>query len=159
MNTLEHIHVTNEVYDTIIYLDKPGERRNIFITIVAGKNERKTITLAVHHTAADTHASIEVRTLSTETASILITGLLHIAPSCPGSSSFFTSHSLQFDASKATVTPSLRIETDDVQCSHAATLRTITDADLVYPRSRGMDAATARSLIIESFLAPPHVSN
>ncbi|HVV68060.1 MAG TPA: Fe-S cluster assembly protein SufD [Gammaproteobacteria bacterium] len=47
--------------------------------------------------------------------------------------------------------PELEIYADDVQCTHGATVGQIDDEALFYLRSRGLDAATATSLLTEAF--------
>lgn len=50
------------------------------------------------------------------------------------------------------IKPELRIYADDVKCSHGATAGELDDNALFYLRSRGLDAETARGLLIEGFL-------
>jgi Fe-S cluster assembly protein SufD len=47
--------------------------------------------------------------------------------------------------------PHLEIDTDDVKCSHGATVGRLDPAQLFYLRARGMDAALARSLLTYAF--------
>ncbi len=49
--------------------------------------------------------------------------------------------------------PELEIYADDVQCAHGAATGEIDENQLFYLRSRGIDDATARGLLIEGFLA------
>jgi len=49
--------------------------------------------------------------------------------------------------------PQLEIYADDVKCSHGATVGEIDAEQLFYLRSRGIDAATARMMLIRAFLA------
>ncbi len=47
--------------------------------------------------------------------------------------------------------PHLEIDTDDVKCSHGATVGKLDPAQLFYLRSRGMDATVARALLTYAF--------
>ena len=49
--------------------------------------------------------------------------------------------------------PELEIYADDVKCGHGATAGAPEDDQLFYLRSRGLDARTARALIVEGFMA------
>jgi Fe-S cluster assembly protein SufD len=49
--------------------------------------------------------------------------------------------------------PQLEIYADDVKCSHGATVGEIDAEQLFYLRSRGIDPATARMMLIRAFLA------
>ena len=48
--------------------------------------------------------------------------------------------------------PELEIYADDVKCSHGATIGQLDEQQLFYLRSRGLDADTARSLLISAFV-------
>ena len=47
--------------------------------------------------------------------------------------------------------PELEIHTDDVKCSHGATIGQLDEQQLFYLRSRGLDAESARGLLIAAF--------
>jgi len=49
--------------------------------------------------------------------------------------------------------PELEIFADDVVCAHGATAGALDDAALFYLRSRGLDARSARALLVEAFVA------
>ena len=49
--------------------------------------------------------------------------------------------------------PELEIFADDVKCAHGATVGELDKAALFYMASRGMDPATARTLLLQSFIA------
>ena len=48
--------------------------------------------------------------------------------------------------------PQLEIYNDDVKCSHGSTTGQIDDEAIYYMRSRGINQADAKKLILESFL-------
>jgi len=49
------------------------------------------------------------------------------------------------------VKPQLEIYADDVKCSHGATVGQLDEAEIFYLRSRGINAATARALLLRGF--------
>ena len=53
--------------------------------------------------------------------------------------------------SEADVKPQLEIYADDVQCAHGATVGQLDSAAIFYLRTRGLDQATARSLLTFAF--------
>ncbi|CAN5474833.1 hypothetical protein BH10PSE12_BH10PSE12_16480 [soil metagenome] len=53
----------------------------------------------------------------------------------------------------ANAKPELEIYADDVKCAHGATVGELDKAALFYMASRGMDPATARTLLLRSFIA------
>jgi Fe-S cluster assembly protein SufD len=48
--------------------------------------------------------------------------------------------------------PELEIYADDVKCGHGATAGELDDNALFYLRSRGIDAETARGLLVDAFV-------
>jgi len=50
------------------------------------------------------------------------------------------------------VKPQLEIYADDVKCSHGATVGQLDEAEIFYLRSRGIDADTARALLLRGFV-------
>ena len=56
------------------------------------------------------------------------------------------------DAAEADAIPELRIDNNDVKCSHAATIGELDEDELFYFASRGIGEETARQLIVEGFL-------
>ena len=55
------------------------------------------------------------------------------------------------DRSRAWAVPSLEIIADDVQCTHGATVSDLSEEELFYLRSRGMDRQMARNLLMYGF--------
>ncbi|MEJ7932789.1 SufD family Fe-S cluster assembly protein [Sphingobium sp. AN558] len=53
----------------------------------------------------------------------------------------------------ANAKPELEIYADDVKCAHGATVGELDKAALFYMASRGMDPATAKTLLLRSFVA------
>jgi len=55
-------------------------------------------------------------------------------------------------ARAAAATPSLEIIADDVTCTHGATISDLSEEELFYLRSRGLDRTTARNLLMYAFV-------
>ncbi len=49
--------------------------------------------------------------------------------------------------------PELEIYADDVKCSHGATVGELSEMELFYLRTRGIDEATARDMLVSAFLS------
>jgi Fe-S cluster assembly protein SufD len=56
------------------------------------------------------------------------------------------------DNAKAEAIPDLEILTDDVKCSHAASISRIPESQLFYLMSRGIPRSAAEDLIVNGFL-------
>ena len=55
------------------------------------------------------------------------------------------------DRARAWAAPTLEIIADDVQCAHGATVSDLSEEELFYLRSRGLDTAIARNLLMYAF--------
>ena len=55
------------------------------------------------------------------------------------------------DKARAWSVPSLEIIADDVQCTHGATVSDLSEEELFYLRSRGLNVASARNLLMFAF--------
>jgi len=56
------------------------------------------------------------------------------------------------EGARADAIPNLEIQTDEVKCSHAATVSSIPEEQLFYLQSRGLNLQTAQDLIVSGFL-------
>jgi Fe-S cluster assembly protein SufD len=56
------------------------------------------------------------------------------------------------DQAKAEAVPELEILSDDVKCSHAASISRIPAEHLFYLQSRGLNQTQAEELVVEGFL-------
>merc|ERR1712127_809318 len=59
---------------------------------------------------------------------------------------------LMSDHARILATPSLEIIADDVQCTHGATVSDLSEEELFYLRSRGLDLTISRSLLMFAFV-------
>jgi Fe-S cluster assembly protein SufD len=136
------------------HLRHPDSRVTILGLIeAAGESTPHLQTEATHH-APRTRAETIVRTLSSDLAHPHFKGLISIGKAAQGSESYLNHHSLLLSPGAQSWTlPSLEILANEVKCSHAATMRSITDRELFYLRSRGLNREAARALLIHAFLA------
>jgi hypothetical protein len=135
-------------------LNHPGTRLTLRGRIRAAGEYSPQLSLTVRHAAPDTAADVLIRTLAQDQTQPKFTGLLRIEPAAKGSTSYLRHHSLLLGESAQSHTlPSLEILQDDVRCTHAATLKTITEEDLFYLRSRGISRRQAETTLIRAFLA------
>ncbi|PHQ69286.1 MAG: Fe-S cluster assembly protein SufD [Sneathiella sp.] len=81
-------------------------------------------------------------------------GKIHIAENAQQVSGDQLSKALLLsDRATMACKPELQIYADDVKCSHGATSGELDEDALFYLQSRGIDAVTARKMLIEAFLA------
>jgi len=146
-----HIEHTNGNKEYVFRLTHPESVVHITGKIITSETSFLTTTLI--HEAPQTKAETLIRTLGKDASKSTFKGLIKIAPGASGCESYLNHHSLLFDQARSYTWPALEIGNNEVKCSHAATIKTITAADLFYPRSRGISSAEATDLMIEAFFS------
>jgi Fe-S cluster assembly protein SufD len=146
-----------------ILLDEPGEylielvtagaEAEIFGAFSTSEKEVAAVKVVIHHKAQNTQANTTLRGVARDASKISFTGRIIIDPECGNSNSFLTERILLLsDDAKAEAVPDLEILTDDVKCSHAASISRIPETQLFYLMSRGISRSSAEDLIVEGFL-------
>lgn len=81
-------------------------------------------------------------------------GMIDIGPQGNQTDTYLTQEVLMLDTTaKVDAIPGLEIKTNDVKASHSATVSRVTDDDLFYFGSRGIQKREARRMFVEGFLA------
>lgn len=106
--------------------------------------------VAHHGTASET--SQEYRGIAADRGRGAFNGRIVVHPAARGANAGQTSRNLLLSPlAEINARPQLEIHANDVQCRHGATTGTVDEAQLLYLRSRGLDAATARALLVFAF--------
>ena len=136
------------------FLTKPGAELFIVGSLQATGSQRLVIRVTIHHQAAHTLAKTELRGVVADSAFLSFWGKIKIDPNCPGANSFLTERILLLSPeARAEAVPELEILTDDVKCSHAASISSIPEEQLFYLMSRGVSRKEAEKLLVTGFLA------
>lgn len=122
------------------------------------ETERKDVTVIIHHQAPHTRSNTTLKGVVDDQAFLNFTGRIIVAEHCPDTNAFLTERILLLsDTAKAQAVPELEILTDDVKCSHAASMSHIPKEQLFYLMSRGIPKKEAQNLIVEGFLNAPEL--
>lgn len=148
-----HYHISQTAGDQAYIFHLRTPETTLQLTGLLRPEEETALNVTIVHHAPRTFAETLVRTLGEGTSKSTFRGLIKIMPGAAGSESYLNHHSLLFNQARSWSWPALEIEHNEVKCSHAATIRTITDADLFYARSRGLSPDAARQLLIDAFLS------
>lgn len=136
-----------------VNLAAPGAEVTITGAFQACGSDKLAVQVVITHQAPHTRATTTLHGVAGDTAQLSFVGRIIIEADCGDSQSFLTERILLLsDTAKAEAIPDLEIKTDDVKCSHAASISRIPEEHLFYLRSRGLDQAAAEALIIEGFL-------
>lgn len=138
----------------LIELTAAGAEAVVFGTFETHDRDNTEVKVIIHHKAPNTTANTTLKGVADDASRISFTGRIIIDHACANSNSFLTERILLLsDEAKAEAVPDLEILTDDVKCSHAASISRIPDSQLFYLMSRGLPRKKAEELIVEGFLS------
>jgi Fe-S cluster assembly protein SufD len=135
-------------------LKEPGVELQVIGLFKARARQRHDVTVVIHHCVPHTKATTTLKAVATDSGSIRFVGRIIIDRNCPDTNSFLTERVLLLsDQAQAETVPDLEIESDDVSCSHAASISRVSPEQLFYLRSRGLSESAAEKLLRDGFLA------
>lgn len=94
-----------------------------------------------------------VQGVAEQKAHTLFDGMIEITKNGGGTDTYLTESTLMLDATaKVDAIPGLEIKTNDVKASHSATVTKVSEEDLFYFASRGIEEREARKMYVMGFL-------
>jgi Fe-S cluster assembly protein SufD len=107
------------------------------------------------HTSGNTWSNIDFKAAVAGRARSAYTGLLRIEADAPNSEAYQENRNLLLsERARADTIPELEILTDEVSCSHGATVAPVDREQLFYLQTRGLPADTALRLVVRGFVEP-----
>jgi Fe-S cluster assembly protein SufD len=132
----------------------PGAEANLVSVFQTKGKENLELSVIIHHKSPHTRAETTMKGVARDQSRIKFSGKIIIDPDCGGSQSFLTERILLLSPeAKAEAVPDLEILTDDVRCSHAASVSNIPEEHIFYLQARGLNRAKAEEMIVEGFLS------
>jgi Fe-S cluster assembly scaffold protein SufB len=130
-----------------------GGASTIDIACFAKGNTVQTLDVQNIFCAPCGKGEMTIKGIAKDNATLNCTGCIDIRSHGRGTDTYLTQEMLMLDAT-ATVhaIPKLEVQTNDVRASHSATVSKITDEDLFYFGSRGLNKSISRILFCEGFL-------
>ena len=109
----------------------------------------------VVHAAKNTSSKIVMKSISKNGGESIFRGMVKILRGAKGSVAHLKCDSLLLDdKSKANTIPALEIDENDVSAGHEATTGKISDEQMFYCGSRGIEPDTATGMIVNGFIEP-----
>lgn len=147
-------------------LKKPGEYRFEIIKpqvelTVAGAfeltgSQSAQVSVTLVHQVPHTRANTTLKGVVRDKASLTFIGRIIINENCGDTQSFLTERILLLsNTAHAKAIPDLEILSDDVSCSHAASVSYLPSDQIFYLMSRGLSRQKAEKTLIEGFLSSP----
>ena len=122
------------------------------MTIASGTQQVTNAVTVTHHAPHCTDRELFKQILDGEAVG-RFEGLVQVNSGCPGADSQQTSRSILLNrTARAYAQPQLVIDTDDVRCSHGATVGQLDEEALFYMQQRGIPRHEARLLLLSAFL-------
>lgn len=139
--------------ETQILLNGPGATASVTGAYVVAGGTHLDQQLVLEHRAPQTTSHQRFHGIGAGRGTAVFNGRIHIHPGAPGADAALSNRNLSLSPDAVINTkPELEIYTDDVRCSHGATVGQISEDSLFYLRSRGLGPAQARRLLCRAFI-------
>lgn len=122
--------------------------------IIGGGEQTLEIVTSVLHAQPDATSGQTIRSILGQRATGSYLGSINVARDAQRTDAFQSVKAMLLDrTATANAKPELEIYADDVKCAHGATVGELDRQALFYMASRGMDPATAKTLLMKAFVA------
>jgi Fe-S cluster assembly scaffold protein SufB len=138
-----------------VLLMEPGARGDILSVAFANDGMHQDAGAKVTHLAPHTTSQILSKSVSKGTGRASYRGLVRINPGAHHTKSSVRCDALLLDEQARTDTyPTIRVEENQTEIGHEATVSKVGEDQLFYLMSRGLDESEAYSLIVNGFIEP-----
>jgi Fe-S cluster assembly protein SufD len=121
---------------------------------LVGDGQHSDITMDANHAVPHTSSKPLFKTIARGRSKAVVQGRLVVARDAQKTDAKLMAQGLMLsDEAEILVKPELEIYADDVVCGHGSTCGRLDDDHLFYLMSRGIDKATAETMLIRAFLA------
>jgi Fe-S cluster assembly protein SufB len=138
-----------------IWLMGPGAHGELLSIALAGKGQTQDAGGKIVHAAPHTSSVVTSKSISKGGGRTTYRGLLKVVPRAVGSKANVMCDALILDDQSASDTiPSIEVEEDNVSIGHEATVSKVSEEQLFYLQSRGIDEHQAATMIVSGFIEP-----
>ncbi len=136
------------------HLDKPGASLDSHSLLVGHEDRHVDCVNIVTHGAPDTRSNQTARAIASDASRVIFNSKVIVDAGAVRAESQQSCRGLLLSPTAEIDTrPQLEIHADEVKCAHGATTGRLDPDMLFYMLSRGLDRATAQSLLVYAFLA------
>jgi Fe-S cluster assembly protein SufB len=138
-----------------VLLMEPGARGDVLSVAFAGDGMHQDAGAKMTHLAPYTTSQILSKSVSKGTGRASYRGLVRVNPGAHHTKSSVRCDALLLDEMARTDTyPTIRVEENQTEVGHEATVSKVGEDQLFYLMSRGLDESEAYSLIVNGFIEP-----
>jgi Fe-S cluster assembly protein SufD len=131
----------------------PGSEARVTGGYAGGPGQHLDFDTTQEHAAPNTNSDLAFRGVLAGGSTAVWRGIIKVDPGAQQTDAFQDCRNLLLSTdAHADAIPGLEILADDVRCTHAAAIAQVDKDQLFYLTSRGLDDATAKTLVIEGFL-------
>ncbi len=138
-----------------IWVQIQGQNSECYLNgaqLSSGAGQLETVIL-MNHEAPHCRSYQDYRHIAADESKAVFQGKVHVLNAAQKTEAFQMSRGLLLSPrAEVNTKPELEIYADDVKCSHGATTGQMDEDALFYMRSRGLDMASARSLLLTAFV-------
>lgn len=139
-----------------IVMEKSDVACEFYCTYRVGKGQTFNLTLDVSHVAPNTQSKILVKGVLDDGGVSSFKGSVKVRATAKGAKTGLEDRALVIgDSVYNHAEPTMQIETDDVEASHASTTGRVDEDQLFYLQSRGLSYKEAQDLLVNAFLEIP----
>lgn len=139
--------------DLEFLFEKEGVTAQVNGAFRLNKGQKLNLTTNSIHKVPNTSCNVVIKEVLEDKAESNYIGKILIDKKAPKTTSFLEHKVLVIgEGTKTTSEPILEIETDDVKASHGATTGRISEEQIYYLMSRGLDKNESVDMIVEGFL-------
>ncbi|HET9921136.1 MAG TPA: Fe-S cluster assembly protein SufB [Ktedonobacteraceae bacterium] len=138
-----------------VLLMEPGARGDVLSVAFAGDGQHQDAGAKITHLAPHTTSQILSKSVSKGTGRASYRGLVRVNQGAHHTKSNVRCDALLLDEDARTDTyPTIRVEENQTEIGHEATVSKVGEDQLFYLMSRGLDESEAYSLIVNGFIEP-----
>ena len=142
-------------YDVECVMEAPGGTSFMYGVGVGDQHQQFGQFTRQHHRAGDTTSDLLFKNVFRDTAVGSYAGLIKVEKNANGTNAYQSNRNLVLDpAVQCDTRPILEIESNQLRCTHGATVGRLDENQLYYLRSRGLTEPIARQVLIEAFVEP-----
>lgn len=145
---------TNKL-DATINLNDEGATCEWHLASLSSNKDNKDIVVNIYHNHPSTFGRIDNYGVCKDQGKLQFSGILYILKGCHQSKSHQNAKIVVFDNDCiAKAKPILKIDENDIEASHAASVGKVSDEHIFYLTSRGLNLEEAKMLITLGYLKP-----
>ncbi|MCX8194496.1 MAG: Fe-S cluster assembly protein SufB [Candidatus Micrarchaeota archaeon] len=145
---------TTMLYPCSVLLGKGARAEHLSIAL-AGKGQVKDTGAKILHMAPSTCSKVVSKSICKEGGAVRYRGMLFVGPQCEGAKANVRCDSLIADSSSIAETlPTIEVKGGAATIGHEASVGRISEEQLFYLMSRGIDSEEAVSMIVRGFIEP-----